>query len=208
MLSIVLTLLKLIGELLGSVSRFIIPLKTFGLRNYLSRCFYTARYRGKFRAFGLDSLLAKDCFIAGKGVMSVGARSSIQAHTVIETVFPESSIKIGDGVSMGEYCHITAAKSVEIGNGVLTGRFVLISDNSHGCTDGTESDFAPLQRKVVSKGGITIGKNVWIGDKVTILQNVTIGDGSIIAANAVVTKSVPPFCIVAGNPAQIVKIIK
>ena len=57
----------------------------------------------------------------------------------------------------------------------------------------------------MSKGPITIGKNVWIGDKATILPGVTIGDGAVIAANAVVTKNVSAYNIVGGNPARIIK---
>ena len=52
------------------------------------------------------------------------------------------------------------------------------------------------------------GRNVWIGDKATVLPNVTIGDGAIIAANAVVAKDVPPYSVVAGCPAKVVKTIK
>lgn len=52
---------------------------------------------------------------------------------------------------------------------------------------------------------IIIGKNVWIGSDARICKGVTIGDGAIIAANAVVTKSCPPNCIMAGNPAKVVK---
>ena len=66
----------------------------------------------------------------------------------------------------------------------------------------------PLARPVHSNGPIVIGKNVWIGDKVTILPNVTIGDGAIITANAVVTKNIPAYAIAVGCPAKIVKMIK
>ena len=61
----------------------------------------------------------------------------------------------------------------------------------------------PIKRKIYSKGPVIIGKNVWIGDKATTLPGVTIGDGAVIGANTVVTKDVPPFCIVVGNPATI-----
>ena len=60
-------------------------------------------------------------------------------------------------------------------------------------------------RLVVSKGSVIIGNNVWIGDKATILPNVTIADGAVIAANSVVTKDVPAYSVVAGNPAKVVK---
>lgn len=58
---------------------------------------------------------------------------------------------------------------------------------------------------MVSKGGVHIGKNVWIGDKATILPGVSIGEGTVVAANAVVTKDVPPFCVVGGNPARVIR---
>ena len=52
---------------------------------------------------------------------------------------------------------------------------------------------------------IVIGDNVWIGEYSAILKGVTIGEGSIVASHSVVTKDVPPYTIVAGNPARIVK---
>lgn len=113
---------------------------------------------------------------------------------------------IGNGCSIGEYTHITCITSISIGDGLLTGRFVLISDNNHG-TPGYKNEFSirPQDRPLSSKGGITIGNNVWIGDRATILGGVTIGDGAIIAAGAVVTKDVPAGAIVAGNPGKIIK---
>ena len=56
-----------------------------------------------------------------------------------------------------------------------------------------------------SKGDVVIGNDVWIGMHATILSGVTIGDGAVVAAHAVVTKDVPPYAIVAGNPAKVVK---
>ena len=114
-------------------------------------------------------------------------------------------ICIGDNVSIGDYNHITATKGIIISDGVLTGRFVTISDNNHGNTDFESMHIRPENRQVVTKGEVTIGKNVWIGDKVTILSNVKIGEGSIIGANSVVTKDVPPFSIAVGVPAKVVK---
>ena len=60
----------------------------------------------------------------------------------------------------------------------------------------------PKNRPLKTKGGVTIGNNVWIGDKVVILSGVTIGDGAIIGANSVVTKNVERQSIVAGIPAR------
>lgn len=57
----------------------------------------------------------------------------------------------------------------------------------------------------LSKGDVVIGNDVWIGYKATILSGVTIGDGSVVGAHSLVTKDVPPYTIVAGNPAKIVR---
>lgn len=112
---------------------------------------------------------------------------------------------IGEECWLGEYTHVTCVNQIIIGDGLLTGRFVLISDNNHGCVKFDESMIRPQERNLSSKGIIKIGNNVWIGDKATILSNVSIGDGAIVAANAVVTKNVPPYSVVAGNPARVIK---
>lgn len=121
----------------------------------------------------------------------------------IQNLNPE--LRIGNNCNFGAYNHITCANSITIGNNLLTGKWVTITDNSHGSTDLQTLQVPPALRPVVSKGAVVIYNNVWIGEKVTILPNVTIGEGAVIAANSVVTKDVPPFSIVAGNPARIIK---
>ena len=117
----------------------------------------------------------------------------------------EPEIVIGNYCSIGDYCHITACNMIIIGDGLLTGRFVYIGDNAHGGLSWAEADIPPVKRQLTSKGEVIIGKNVWIGDKVTILGGVHIGDNVIVGANAVVTKDIPSNCIVAGCPAKVMK---
>ena len=117
----------------------------------------------------------------------------------------EPSLIIGDNANIGAFNHITCANKIQIGNNMLTGKYVTITDNSHGTTNYNDLLLAPRKRKIYSKGPVIIGNNVWIGDKATILPNVTIGDGAVIAANSVVTKDVPSYSVVAGNPAKIIK---
>ena len=64
---------------------------------------------------------------------------------------------------------------------------------------------APRQRPLYSKGPIIIGDYVTIGENCVILPGVTIGNNSVIGANSVVTRSIPPFSVVAGNPARVLK---
>lgn len=115
------------------------------------------------------------------------------------------TITIGNNCSFGAFNHISCIRSITFGDGVLTGKWVTIVDNSHGTTSWDDLHRRPWLRQVVSKGGIHIGKNVWIGDKATILPGITIGEGTVVAANAVVTKDVPPFCVVGGNPARVIR---
>lgn len=192
------------GRFFGKISK-IVPTRLDYARNLFSRGYHTARNRGKFGSFGRNSLVAKDVSILREENIHIGNNCSIQSHCTLETT-GAGKIEIADGLSLGEYSHITSANEVTIGKNLLTGRFVLITDNSHGENKSkAELNIAPLQRAVYSKGKVVIGDNVWIGDKATILAGVTIGNGAIIAANAVVTKDVPAYSIAAGVPAKIIK---
>ena len=118
------------------------------------------------------------------------------------------TIIIGENCHFGAHNHITSTNKIEIGNNLLSGKWVTITDNSHGQITKEELLIDPLKRPIYSKGPVVIGDNVWIGDKATILPGVTIGDGAVIAANAVVTKDVPAYSVVAGNPAKVIKTVE
>lgn len=117
-------------------------------------------------------------------------------------------IIIGKNCCIGEFFHITACNSIEIGDNLLTGRYVYISDNAHGKTDMFQLNIHPVKRPLYSKGTVKIGNNVWIGESARILAGVTIGDGAIIGANSVVTKDVPAYSVVGGVPARVLKTVK
>lgn len=162
---------------------------------------------------GKNVTIEKPCKLEGGGsrLISIGARSYIHSNCFLgcwkkyhKQEFTPSII-IGEDCNIGQYTQITACNKIVIGNGLLTGKFVLISDNSHGGLSEDESLIPPNKRLLKSKGEIIIGNNVWIGDKASILAGVHIGDNVIVAANAVVNKDVPANCIVAGIPARIVK---
>lgn len=114
-------------------------------------------------------------------------------------------ILIGDNCSFGAYSQITACNRIEIGNNLLTGAYVIISDNNHGIFSKEELVKNPKKRDLHSKGEVVIGDNVWLGDKVAVLSGVHIGDGVVVAANAVVTKDIPPYSLAAGVPAKVIK---
>lgn len=113
-------------------------------------------------------------------------------------------IIFGDNCQINDYCHIAAAEKVEFGNNVLIASKVYITDHDHGDTSLESLKMNPIDRPLFSKP-VLIEDNVWIGENAMILKGVTIGKNSIVAAGAVVTKNVPPFSIVAGIPAKIIR---
>lgn len=147
----------------------------------------------------------------GEHYFRIGEGSNIGKYAVLtawdnyegESFTPQ--VTIGERCSFGDYLHLTCINKIIIGNDVLTGRWVTISDNGHGNTDNRSLQIAPSKRKLSSKGLIEIGNKVWIGDKATILAGVKIGEGSVIGANSVVTKDIPPYSIAVGNPAKVIK---
>lgn len=98
---------------------------------------------------------------------------------------------------------IQCARKVIIGDNVLCASNVFLIDYNHGTNPMCENY---LDNALEISEGINIKDGVWIGNNVIILGNVTIGEKAIIAAGAVVTHSVPPYTIVAGNPARIIKV--
>jgi acetyltransferase-like isoleucine patch superfamily enzyme len=112
------------------------------------------------------------------------------------------TLRIDDNVSLGRRCTISAANRVLIGSNVLVGPNVLIVDHNHNYKD----IHRPIRQQGWSRNGyIVIEQNCWIGANVVIIgsKGITIGQGSVIGANTVVTKSVPKFSVVAGNPCKI-----
>lgn len=191
---------------------FCLHLVTFG-ENFRRRKdqVLTRILRPLFRKIGSHVSFQFPLNIEGHQYIEIGDNSFFNRHatiTAVEERFEQCfspNLRIGANCSFGEYCHITCVESILIGNNLLTGRWVTITDNSHGETNLENLQIAPMNRKVFSPGPVIIGENVWIGDKSTILPNVKIGNGVVIAANSVVTKDVPDFAVVAGIPAIVIK---
>ena len=111
-------------------------------------------------------------------------------------------IIIGENTSIGKHGSLAAINRVEIGKNVLFARYVHITDHSHGYEDITR----PISvQPLISKEPVIIEDDCWLGFSCEILSGVHIGRHSVVAARAVVTKDVPPYSIVAGNPARVVK---
>ncbi len=132
----------------------------------------------------------------------IGQNSYIGPVTNYAGVDYQPCIVIGDGTWVGKNCSIACINRVEIGKDVLFAGCVHITDHSHGYED---IDTPISRQKLISKGPVIIDDQCWLGFSCEILSGVHIEHHSIVAARAVVTKDVPPYSIVAGNPARIVK---
>ncbi|WKN29820.1 CatB-related O-acetyltransferase [Porifericola rhodea] len=109
---------------------------------------------------------------------------------------------VGDKLIIGKFCMIASDVSFimnganHLSQSVSSYPFAIFG---HGWEQAMEGKTYP------TKGDTIIGNDVWIGYKACIMPGVTIGDGAIIAANATVTKDVPPYAIVGGNPAEVIR---
>jgi len=131
----------------------------------------------------------------------------IGRNSVIEILSNDGEIQVGINFLVYQRLHIGCYKKIIIGDNVLVGSDVLITDHSHGQYSGeiqSAPNIPPNQREIVSDV-VEIGSNVWIGDKVTILKGVKIGEGSIIGANSLVNKDIPANVIAVGSPAKPIK---
>ncbi len=119
--------------------------------------------------------------------------------------FSYSSISVGNDVYIGSGALFISTKSITIGNKVMFGPRVTIMGGDH-----NTSKIGKYMRDVHEKRPeddlpVVIEDDVWVGTGVIILKGVTIGRGSLVAAGAVVTKSIPPYAIAAGVPAKKIK---
>jgi acetyltransferase-like isoleucine patch superfamily enzyme len=142
---------------------------------------------------------------------SAGSRIRIDAIDKFNDQIFSPSIKIGDNFITNNDIHIACTGRIEIGNNVLLGSNIYITDHDHGIyANSSDIQYSspfeqPGLRHLNSDGYVIIGDNVFIGEYVTILKNVEIGEGCIIGAHSLVTKNISPYSIAAGNPARVIK---
>jgi len=168
-----------------------------------------SRYR--FRTCGYGFLLKGPSNILGGEFIDIGnnfscfSRLRLEAYSRFGEQKFSPQITIGNNVSLNFDCHIACIDKIIIEDNVLVASKVYISDHSHGRNSIEEISIPPGKRKLYSKGPVIIRDSVWIGEGACILAGVEIGRCSIVGANSVVTKSIPPNSIVGGVPAKVIK---
>ena len=109
-----------------------------------------------------------------------------------------AKISIGHNTNIGYHTFVFASYNITIGNDVMMAPMCYIVDSAHGMKRDTL-----MRTQVMTASPITIGDDVWIGVGVTVLMGVTIGRGAIVAPGSVVTRDVPEYAIVRGNPVDV-----
>ena len=169
---------------------------------------YTRLIKPDFGNIGKNSLIYPPFHSNNVSDIYLGANCQIHAGGWIDTVREYFGVKhdgridIGDRTYFGHRVHIIACQHMIIGKDVLVADNVYISDQFHGFTN---IDLPMLATPLVSPGPVIIEDQVWLGERVCVLPNVRIGRHSIIGANAVVTKDIPPYSVAVGIPAKVVK---
>jgi len=122
---------------------------------------------------------------------------------VILRILDSCRLFIGAGTHIGPHCHISGTKNkIIIGKNVLLAPRVYISTTNRRYDDVSKP---VIDQGYVSKGDVTIEDGSWIGIGACILSGVKIGKNSIIGANSVVTRDIPPYSIAVGNPARVIR---
>lgn len=158
----------------------------------LYRLFYslTQRVKKKIKYHRLREIyLRKSCGSVGKGVKALG---EVQGF--------HKKVFIGDYANFNG-CRIIGTAEVHIGRYFHSGAGITIITDNH---NYDEAEAIPYDKVRIGKP-VTIKDFVWLGHGVTIIPGVTIGEGAIVGTGAVVTKDVPDYAIVGGNPAKIIK---
>lgn len=167
--------------------------------------------RNKIASLGKDAIFSGDIKLINPKYITIGSKCRIGPNCKLEAWDKyqgekfNPTIKLGNDVRINSNCHVGAINKIVIGDNTLIGSNVLIIDHSHGRNTFKEAKIHPSERQLYSKGPIVIGKYCWICENVCILPDVHVGECSVIGANAVVTKDIPPYSVAVGNPAKVVK---
>ena len=150
------------------------------------------------RACYIDAL-STDGITFGNNV-SIGKCTTIECTGTLKLL--GKGLVVGDNAGLGTNGHFGCAGGITIGDSTIFGNYVSLHSENHNFADLD----VPIRLQGVNRKGIRIGRNCWIGAKVTILDGVEIGDGCIVAAGAVVAKGkFPANSIIGGVPAKVIK---
>jgi acetyltransferase-like isoleucine patch superfamily enzyme len=148
----------------------------------------------------IDDNVVLDAKGGGDGI-TLGDNVLIARNTILSC--KGGSIKIGDNTNIGMNCLFQSESKIDVGpNIVMASYCYLVAGGNHGID---RTDIPIIQQPPVSRGGIVIEENCWLGARVTVIDGVTVGRDTVLGAGAVAIRDVPEFSVAAGVPAKVVK---
>jgi acetyltransferase-like isoleucine patch superfamily enzyme len=151
---------------------------------------------------GAGAWVGRDCrLILDPGAKLVlGPGSGLDDGTTV-AVYADGVLRIGAGSFIGHHSTLAARQRVDIGDGAFLAELTSVRDHDH------EVGFPPASG-AMSVSPVVIGRDAWIGCKVTVLRGAHIGDGTVVAANAVVRGDLPAGVVAGGIPAKVLRTIE
>jgi acetyltransferase-like isoleucine patch superfamily enzyme len=133
------------------------------------------------------------------GRIALGARGMVGRHVELR---PQGGfIHIGDDCSLNNHVVMYGHGGITVHDGCRIATGVVVVAFNHSFADPD----LPIRSQPLTAHGVVIGPDAWIGARAIVLDGVTVGRGSVVGAGAVVTRDVPEFAIVAGNPARVLR---
>jgi acetyltransferase-like isoleucine patch superfamily enzyme len=165
------------------------------------------RYASNIR-LGSGSYIDENVYIhACPAGVEIGDNTYVMHGAVLHVYnfrdLPHAGIRIGRDSLIGEYTVIRGQGGVTIGDRVYTSPMTQLIAVNHVFDDPTR----PFVDQGITAEGIVIEDDVWLGANAVITDGVRVGRGAVVAASAVVTKDVPPYTVVGGVPARVIKTI-
>ncbi|MFN2461339.1 MAG: hypothetical protein ABR591_11725 [Candidatus Velthaea sp.] len=156
---------------------------------------------------GRNVTISRGCELFGPQRVQIGNDVFVGEGGTLAIVYdrpaPGPMISIADGVWMNKRCYIQAANEVVIGERAIFAPDVYIADSAY--------DYRDANAPIMSQGlqslehRVEVGPFAWLGIRAALLGNVRVGRGSVVGANAVVTRDIPDFCVAVGQPARVVR---
>jgi acetyltransferase-like isoleucine patch superfamily enzyme len=160
----------------------------------------------RFGSFGSSSHICAPLTVVGSpGSIHIGNKVHVGPNATLSAVREhyghsyDPVVTIGDGCSFGEQLFVSCCGAISIGRDVMASARVVLTDNYHAYEDPS---IPPIYQPLSQPKPVKVGDGVFLGVGCVVLPGVTLGVRAYVGANAVVTKDVPPWTIVAGNPAR------
>lgn len=156
---------------------------------------------------GRNVLIGDDCYVSGYSISGVRISDNVRIREGVWIQATGVLDEPGVGLTIGEGTYIAPRAVLGAGGGITIGKRALIGASSHLLAENHRMNDpnVPIQAQGVTRAGIIVGDDAWIGNGAIVLDGVTIGNGAVVGAGSVVTKDVPDGGIVVGNPARLIR---